>query len=187
MGFTEDWYSDEQAAFLSQLARSTLPLSGLIIEIGSWEGKSTVALANAVYPEMVLAVDTWAGNYDEAPDHATVLLAKERDIYAAFLENVRTLTKGNVTPFKQDCHEFLRELSEPVRFCHIDASHDYQSVRRTIEAVLPLLVRGGTLCGDDFLTSNKSREDLGGGVERAVVELLHGFGNSGNLWYWQKP
>jgi hypothetical protein len=77
-------------------------------------------------------------------------------------------------------------FDHPVKFCHIDASHDYNSVHRTIAALLPKLVPGGILCGDDFESAHAGRHDLGGGVERAVRELLPGFEVSGNFWWWAK-
>ena len=185
MVFHENWYSNKQASNLARLAQLVAPLQGLIIEIGSWEGKSTVALANAVYPSSVIAVDTWMGNIDEGPHNDSVTLARSRDVYATFRDNISKMTKGNVTPVKQDCHEYLAVLNQPVKFCHIDACHDYLSVKRTLEAILPRIILGGVLCGDDFLSANATRTDLHGGVERAVRELLPGVSHAENLWYWQ--
>jgi hypothetical protein len=157
------------------------------MDIGCWEGKSTIALAHACDPETLLAVDTWEGNRDEHPDHPTVRLARERDVYSQFLVNVRLLTHGNVQPVRSDCHEFLGRWQGPIKFAHIDASHDYRSVRRTIDGVLPWIVAGGVICGDDFETADLSRHDLEGGVERAVRETLPGFQHVHNLWLWHKP
>jgi hypothetical protein len=116
----------------------------------------------------------------------TVHLARQRDIYRQFLINVQLLTKGNVKPVRADCHQFLETWRGPIKFCHIDASHDYRSVRRTLEAVLPSVVAGGVLCGDDILTAPASRQDLDGGVERAVQETLQGWEQVHNLWFWRK-
>jgi SAM-dependent methyltransferase len=187
VGFHEDWYSAEQLATLVQVSRLTRSLGGTIVEIGCWEGRSTSALANACHPETVWAVDTWLGNIDEDPDHPSVRAARARDVYATFLQNVAALTRGNVQPIRADCHAFLASHPLPVKFCHIDASHDYSSVERTIAALLPLLVPGGVLCGDDFLFAHAGRTDLQGGVERAVRELLPGFDSVGNFWYWRRP
>lgn len=186
MSFHENWFSDDQARFLSVLGHLAKPLAGAVLEFGSWEGKSTCSLANSVFPDPVIAVDTWLGNLDEAPDHATVQILRERDVHRVFLDNVATLTQGNVEPVKQDCHLFMSGFRESIKFCHIDACHDYPSVKSSIEAVVPLLVPGGIVCGDDFLHANLSSEALQGGVERAVRECLPGFKTRGNLWYWVK-
>lgn len=186
MGFNENWYSEDQTHFLAMLARLAKPLKGAVIEFGCWEGKSTCVLANAVWPDAVIAVDTWKGNIDESPDHVSVASAKERDVLSTFKKNVQTMTKGNVETVVSDCHRFMESYGQPIKLCHIDACHDYNSVRRSITAVLPLLVRGGLLCGDDIATAHKFRVDLDGGVERAVTECLPGFQTRGNIWYWTK-
>jgi len=186
MAFTEEWYADGQAEELQKQYERVRELEGRIIEIGCWEGKSTVVLANSCYPEVLTAVDWWLGNLAEGPDHVSVRLAQTRDVFAVFTRNLKELTRGNVEIQRRDCFEFLVELRGAVKFCHIDASHDYTSVRRTIEMLLPLVVPGGVLCGDDYLNAHAERRDLDGGVERACRELLVGHWNIGNLWVWRK-
>jgi len=185
--FHEDWYPPDQLMRLAGLCESVRPLHGAVMEIGCWEGRSTVAMAHACHPEVVLAIDTWRGNEDENTSHGTVYIARTRDVYGQFLQNIAALTGGNVRPVRQDCHDFLKEWREPVKLAHIDGSHDYQSVRRTLDALLPWMVPGGILCGDDFLTACASRRDLDGGVERAVREALPAFQTSSNLWWCRKP
>ena len=62
------------------------------MEIGCWEGRSAVVIANACYPEVLLAVDTWAGSESEHPDHETVRIARVRDVFAAFRTNMQRAT-----------------------------------------------------------------------------------------------
>ena len=186
--FNEDWYSDAQCAELDKLITGVREIEGKIIEIGCWEGKSTSAIANSCYPEQVICNDTWLGNVNESlltgQIHATEIICKERDVYQTFLDNMNQLTKGNYSVVKRDCMEWLKEYDEPIKFIHIDACHEYESVFETINLVLPKMVKGGVICGDDFTTSHINRADLHGGVERAVRELLPGFGSVGNLWYF---
>jgi len=190
MTFTENWYSDKQIKDLEQLCRAVRRVRGAIMEIGCWQGKSTIAIARACYPEPVHAVDHWLGNVDEKADHESVIIARQRDVFKEFTDNVKKATNGNVIPWRMDWREFISLWKEKedcsVKFCHIDASHDYRSVHDNIQAILPFIVPAGIVCGDDFLTSNLSRRDLDGGVERAVRELLPSFFNRGNLWYWKK-
>ena len=185
--FNENWYSNQQCDNLVELAKKVVDLKGSIIEVGCWEGKSTIALAKAVFPEVLICNDTWLGNVQESivtgKTHATELILKERDVYKVFLDNMDLLTDGNYTVIKRDCMEWLAEYSDPIKFIHIDASHEYESVKKTIDLVLPKMVKGGIICGDDFLSANMGCTDLHGGVERAVRETLPGFQNIGNLWY----
>ena len=123
--FNENWYSDDQLANLVKLYDAARPLSGSIIEIGCWEGKSTVGLANTCFPEILVAVDSWAGNTAEEDNHLTVQILKERDVFQTFQNNINTLTKGNVSIQKSDCFDFLATFHGTIKFCHIDAAHDY--------------------------------------------------------------
>ena len=186
-GYREEWYSDKQLQSLRLACKSVRFLEGAVVELGCWEGRSTTAIANCCYPDTVLAVDTWAGNLDENPDHPSVIAARERDVFATFATNMKRLTHGNVRPFVMKSTDFLAQARVPVKFCHIDACHDYPSVYADISSVMPLMVEGGVICGDDFQNANINRTDLQGGVEHAVRELLPGFRSAENFWYWRKP
>lgn len=185
--FHENWCADDQILKTCGLLAGISFLHGAVLEIGCWEGKSTIGLAHACFPELLYAIDIWQGNHDENADHVSVRMANERDVYAQFSTNVKLLTNGNVRPIRVDCHKFIADWKGPIKFVYIDASHDYESVSKTIKALIPHLIPGGFLCGDDFLSANKNRADLNGGVERAVVELLPGFQQIQNLWIWKKP
>jgi cephalosporin hydroxylase len=183
-GFTENWYSNDQLVELAETCKAVRDLSGDVIEIGCWEGKSTCIIANALLGDTVIAVDTWKGNLSEGDNHPSVIAAQQRDVLSRFTENVAKFTKGNVQPVVSDCFEFLKQHKQKVKFAHLDAGHDYASVKNAIEMLKPLLVRGAVLCGDDFMSANATRADLGGGVEKAVTEACPGFVSKSNFWYW---
>jgi hypothetical protein len=119
--FNENWYSDEQIENLKKLVTKVMPLKGKIIEIGCWEGKSSVAISNVCYPQVLECIDTWKGNEDENPEHISCKIAKERDIFSIFKQNMQHCTGENFIAFRQDCFAYLRNLNSPVKFCHIDA------------------------------------------------------------------
>jgi hypothetical protein len=186
--FNEDWYSDDQCNDLIELVKSVNHLNGVLIEIGCWEGKSTICIANNCFPNVLICNDTWLGNVTESKvtgeKHITEVILEQRDVYNTFITNMNNNTKKNYTVVKEDCIEWLQTFNEYVKFIHIDASHDYDSVAETIRLILPNMVNGGIICGDDFIHSNINRHDLNGGVEKAVRELLPGFQTRGNLWNW---
>ena len=186
--FSENWYSTRQIIDLVSLVEKTQNIVGKVIEIGCWEGKSTIAIANKCFPDVLICNDTWLGNVAESKitgiEHITETILKTRDVYSIFVNNMDTQTQRNYTVVKNDCIEWLKTFQEPIKFIHIDASHEYQSVFDTIKLALPLMVKGGIMCGDDFSSANMNRQDLQGGVERAVRELLPNFKtNNDNLWY----
>lgn len=184
----QDWYSANQCKYVADLCHQVRDLSGLIIEIGCWEGKSTIALANACYPEELLCNDTWEGNIDEAnvtgQNHPTIELLKTQPVYDTFVHNMDNFTKKNYKIVKQDCLQWLPTITEPIKFCHIDASHDYYSVKKTIDLVKPLLVHGAIICGDDYMCAGDSHA---GGVQRAVKESFTDIKTFESLWWCKMP
>lgn len=183
----EGQYQDWQIDLLSQRAKEALNIDGIFVEIGCWKGKSGTAIANTINPKKLYCVDTWKGNIDEGnitgKIHPTVKEAENNDIFLQFKNNIEKYTEGNVIPIRKDCFKYLEELNEKVAFCHIDASHDYPSVKKTIEMLLPHTKKGTILCGDDFKSANIKRKDLLGGVEKAVRECLPNFNHDRNFWW----
>jgi hypothetical protein len=193
MNFGENWYDDSQIQNLVRLTEIVRDIPGSIIEIGCWKGKSASYLANAVYPEILMCNDTWKGNIEESDatgeEHISVTIAKREDVYGTFLSNMNSLTKGNFSVVKMNCFVWIPTIPDKsVKFAHIDASHDYHSVKKTLEMMVPKMIEGGIMCGDDFLSAHKGREDLHGGVERAVTEIFgEGVMNFDNLWCVRIP
>jgi hypothetical protein len=172
--FTEAWFPHESCVALGELARSVAHLSGAVIEVGCWEGRSTCALANAVHPEIVHAVDTWNGS----PGEISAELAADRDVYRTFSHNVQALTHGNVLAHRLGWREFFKAFDGPTKFVHIDAEHTYTEVDDNITAVLPLIVPGGIIAGDDAHHEP---------VISAVMDRLGEYERRASLWIWRAP
>ena len=109
----EQWYLETELAMLEAATKFVKPLIGAVMEIGCWEGRSAVVIANACYPEVLLAVDTWAGSESEHPDHETVRIARVRDVFAAFRTNMQRATRGNVECHRSEAITFLRNWAAP--------------------------------------------------------------------------
>lgn len=171
--FHEDWMEGEGSAFLSRTARSAP--DGLCLEIGAWEGASTIAIAHGLQGRDLHVVDTWRGNEEEEEGHPSVIAAKERDVYATFRHNLSVFDINNIVAHRMDWREWKNDA--PIAFAHLDACHDEESVRAQIEALLPRMVPGGILVGDDFYSE---------GVGNAVRSLLPGYEDNERMWRWRK-
>lgn len=143
--FHEDWFAAGSCAALAELVADIAGVDGMILEIGAWEGRSTIALANAVHPRIVHTVDTWKGS----PGEVSALFATKRDVRAQFDANVAAFTAGNVAAHQMGWREFLASCAGPFAFVFIDGEHTYREVFDTIEAVKPKLAAGAIVCGDD--------------------------------------
>ena len=172
--FHEEWFSDASQAVLAHLVQAVADVPGVLVEFGSWEGRSTCAMARAAYPRQVLAVDTWEGS----PGEISAELAAKRDVFAQFLANVTHWTRGNVSPQRMGWREFMAANTEPIALAFIDAEHTYREVYDNITAVLPFVPSGGIICGDDAHHPP---------VIEAVSELLPGWQQDAALWIWRAP
>lgn len=146
MRFDEHWIGDAQLAQTALLASSTGYLEGEAVEIGAWQGLSTVMIAKAVAPSVLHVVDHWLGH----ADIARVPGALDRDNYAIFLANMAEGTDGNFEVHKQSWQEWVKTWDKPIRFLHLDADHATEEVRDNLIAVLPFTHMGTILCGDDW-------------------------------------
>jgi len=174
-GFHEEWFSDASQAVLANLVQAVADVPGVLVEFGSWEGRSTCAMARAAYPRPVLAVDTWEGS----PGEISAKLAAQRNVFAQFQANVRQWTRGNVKPYVMGWREFVAFNEFPIALAFIDAEHTYREVFDNITAVLEHIQPGGVICGDDAHHPP---------VVQAVTEC---FGSDvhyeASLWIWRAP
>jgi hypothetical protein len=178
MRFDECWISTEQLELTTQLAAGTNDLPGEAIEVGVYQGRSAIPIANAVYPSTLHAVDNWQGGRDNPEAVAAGITQTDRELdrdnHGIFLANVAEGTKGNVEVWKMDWRDFAERWTKPVRFLHIDATHTAREVSDNIEAFLPYAVKGAVFCGDDY-TFGRVRE----GVEKCFPNV-----NSGPSALW---
>lgn len=153
-----------------------------IIEVGSWFGRSTRALADNT-PGNVFAVDTWKGT--AAPGlqeevHKKLMAGKPEDwLLDGFKANMAGLTNvAMIEKTSLEAAQYLTEASARFDMIFIDASHDYVNVKADILAWLPLLAPGGLFCGHDYDPQHWPE------VIKAVDELFPNRKNApGSIWY----
>lgn len=155
------WIYPDQLTWLSEQASKHYR----ILEIGSWRGRSTVALGSATSGN-VWAVDHWLGG-DEETDGQLAIYGTE-GVYQNFLRN--TAPYPNIVPVRASSEEAWWMLNH-LRFdmVWIDGDHTYEGVRDDIRRWKALLSPGGFICGHDAEYDS---------VDQAVKELLTG------VQYW---
>lgn len=162
---TPGWISPEELAYLAEAASKRQ----LIVECGSWEGRSTLALAENTHG-FVYAVDSWTGTMDDQGSLSVEVLHH-------FLRHTAHL--NNIIPLPVDSMRACRLLNVMgVRpdLIFIDASHIYKDVVVDIEAWRSLLSLDGVLCGHDYGAPEHP------GVKQAVDELIPKFRTIGSIW-----
>jgi predicted O-methyltransferase YrrM len=168
------WMSKEELRWLAETAAERK----LIVEVGSWRGRSTKALAMTT-PGRVFAVDHWSGSVSERDSvHREAVELGADEIFRQFCANLAPeIRKGCLVPLRQDstvaAATLLPVLVPPgADMIFIDAEHTFESVRRDIVSFLPLCANGAVLCGHDYghePVTRAVRETLGRFEVRVVA------------------
>lgn len=163
----EGWMSEPELLWLADQAEK----HSTIVEVGSYLGRSTRALADNT-PGVVYALDDWYGPRDFPLTPEQRRLAAPR-----FCEYMSGVLLTKVRPIVLDHAKLYVDLHPDMVF--IDGDHEYDNVRRDILYWKSVLSPAGLLCGHDW--------DVFEGVNRAVKELLPGaqVAPNTNIWFWE--
>lgn len=140
----------------------------LIIEVGTWKGRSAVTMADICRDDSelsnkteIVCVDTWLGapefwnNHDDEKRYKSLRLANGYpQVYYQFLRNViDSKHEHRITPFPQtseNAYTFLKGHGVKADLIYIDGAHEFNAVYRDIERYWELLRPGGIMIGDDY-------------------------------------
>ena len=143
-------------------------------EVGVFEGECALGLLEGL-PQLktLICVDIWKFDkefYDLMPnkegkilnaDWNRVWLKYQRRIHP-YRDRVETMRMTSL-----DAAKLVKDSS--LDFVFIDANHAYEYVKPDIDAWLPKVIEGGTICGDDY------RNKPNYGVIQAVKETFAEF------------
>ncbi len=149
----QGWMSPGQAATLYDAARRCAP-TGLIVEIGSFQGRSTIVLASAAAPDVsVIAIDPHAGN-DRGPQEIDGFAEAAADDHATFVANLeRAGVADRVRHIRSFSDAALEEVTAPIDVLYIDGAHRYAPARADIRDWGAKVADGGTLLIHDSFSS----------------------------------
>ena len=142
-----------------------------ILEIGSYQGGSTLAIGHAIAgtDSELYCLDPWS-NYLDQGDFADFERSKISDdfrIINNFIKNTAFIG-DNLRMLRGKTSAFAKLLEgKGFDFIFIDGAHDYNSVRFDIKVAFSALKPRGLICGHDYHSE-------GHGVVRAVNELISG-------------
>jgi MMP 1-O-methyltransferase len=146
------WLSDEEGEALYELARACTG-RGVIVEIGSWKGKSTICLglgSRAGSSVPIFAVDPHA-DYRHGEFKGNIERAGIADL---------------VTPVKGFSQEVVDGFDESIELLFVDGSHEEDDVREDFEKWVPKVIQGGVVAFHDTTWHD--------GVRRVVAEKIYG-------------
>jgi predicted O-methyltransferase YrrM len=167
----DGWMSIPELLWLAEQAQSRK----VIVEIGSFLGRSTRALADNTNG-FVYAVDDWYGPRDE---HVEIWPSHRKQLFDLFSENMEGL-QGKLNVVRKD-HSNLGAGDIPCSpdMVFIDGDHQKESVERDIKYWLTKMAPGGLICGHDY----HDRDDFPG-VRDSVKKFFPIFSVAPNTSIW---
>lgn len=137
--------TQSESEYLWELARLN-PGKGVIVEVGSFKGKSTILLARgsmAVNGEPVYAID---------PHKPLAEEGYTEDTEAEFRRNIlQAGVDSHVVPMVMTSEQAAKGWNRPVRLLWIDGDHRYDSVKLDFHLWEPHVVEGGIIAMHDTI------------------------------------
>lgn len=163
------WMSETELSFLAETASK----SKLIVEAGSFQGKSARAMADNT-DGVIYAVDPWKPMPLTSGIGFSMGVGTDNMTFTRFVLNLNDHIKsGKVIPTPKKFTDF--EIPEDVDFIFIDALHDYKNIKQDIFHALQTMKRG-ILAGHDYDPKNWP------GVVQAVDEYFPDCKKIDTIW-----
>jgi hypothetical protein len=144
----EGWLTDDQARRLSARAAEA---RGIVVEIGSFRGRSTIVLASAA-PEVV-AIDPHAGS-DRGPQEIAADAARGAEDHEAFKANLaRAGVAHRVRHVRRASAEALGAVDGPVALLYVDGAHRFGPARADLADWGARVGPGGAMLVHDAFSS----------------------------------
>ena len=165
----EDWM-DYQSLYSEMVNHFTD--NSHFVEIGSWKGRSASYMAVEIFNSRKNikfdCVDTWCGSVEHLDPNSFYFhqeLITDKDwLYYQFLQNTRPVC-DTITPIRMTSLDAVSLYeNRSLDFIFIDASHEYEDVKKDIIGWYPKLKLGGIIAGHDYTSYD--------GVKQAVDEIL---------------
>jgi predicted O-methyltransferase YrrM len=142
----EGWLADAEGEFLYNAAKNCKG-NGVIVEIGSWKGKSTIWLAKGAKAGgnvEIYAIDPHTGSLSHKR-HGEAETLKE------FKENLkRANVEDIVVPVVKTSEDAERDWDgKPIELLWIDGAHEYEMVKLDFDLWFQYLIEGGTIALHD--------------------------------------
>lgn len=139
------WFSNAQMDVLYPYVQS-LPKDALLLELGTYRGKSTLFFRLANPDIKIITIDLfepYEGSMKPQPDGTR----KSNNVQEI---DPTVLAEGNIFSIKGDNKEVVKGLNMEVDFLFIDSDHSYPNVKADIENYTPFVKEGCIVAFHDY-------------------------------------
>jgi predicted O-methyltransferase YrrM len=161
--------TEKEGKFLAALAKN-VPYLGVIVEIGSYHGRSAAYMAAAMKPGTSLfCVDHWQHRIDRQ----------------VFKDNLNALDLYKlVDPIQENSIIAAQQFMDPIDLLFIDGNHAYSYVKADFEAWYPKVRIGGVIAFHDY--NNPICPDVERYIDEAIRYKLRSLHVCGRIWAGRK-
>ena len=149
-----------EAKLLYYLAK-TINKKGVIVEIGSYKGGSTIVLAKgskSVNKEKVYAIDP----HNTLPPGRIGKEIFPKTTLQIFKKNIKkTKVDDYIIPIFKTSQEAEKDWNKPIKLLWIDGNHDYEFVKMDYLLWEKYLIKGGIIAFHDTKSSKNIIETIG--------------------------
>lgn len=166
---------EDEARFLGMMA-ACAPDSGVVVEIGSFKGKSTVMLGKLAERfgfGPIVAIDPHNFHNPELEEHRIGPCATS---YDEFLANIKNAGVADfVEVHRAFSADVARSWNRPIRFLWIDGDHGYPGAKADFDNFLPHVIPNG------FVALHDALHEFSGPIRVFVEDILRSdrFGPAG--------
>jgi predicted O-methyltransferase YrrM len=172
--YIDGWLTSSEAIALYEIASDLNAERPVVVELGSWQGKSSMILAKGIRTKrqpVLYCVDPFNATNSGVP-YANLVQRASRaqlSLLDTFVQNMKNNGVYHmIRLFQGMSSEFAKSFAEKIDLLFIDADHEYEAVLRDYEEWAPYLTRNGTIAFHDVAKSGSCQ-----GPWRVVKEKIH--------------
>jgi predicted O-methyltransferase YrrM len=168
----DGWLTVDEAITLFELSRALPHEAPVAVEIGSWQGKSSICLASGLQGKRqprLCCIDPFdaSGDGESAPTYGERAQRVDGELRRTFEQNLRDAGLHELIEVRQGySHEQAAQWQGPIDLLFLDGDHSYASVRQDFEDWAPKVRPGGYLVMHDVV------HPVHQGPARVVDELV---------------
>ncbi|MBB2147109.1 class I SAM-dependent methyltransferase [Pedobacter sp. LMG 31464] len=182
------WLSQNEAVGLYKVS-SLLPKNAVVVEIGSWQGKSTYCILSGLISGKVYAIDPFDATAGADLKNETEYMEKAKgiDLLEIFNDNLKKfISTGKIEPRKGYSNQFNNEFKE-IDFLFIDGDHTIKGCTEDYDLYAHKIVKGGYIAFHDYY---EEKLDLGPThvINEVILKenIFTFFGRYDSLWVARK-
>jgi len=135
----EGWFRDDQMRLLYPFVKN-LDIDGLLVEIGTYHGRSTRFFSSANPKIKILTIDLI--DFIEVPEYTGCIIDRA------------VLKKGNIFQVIGDSSKLAKSFNWQIDFLFIDGCHLYKYIQKDINSWTPYIVLNGYVAFHDYRHSH---------------------------------